>query len=146
MGQSLLPFSKSLLVALFRLTYSVDASFKRKREGRPWLERGVQKNFLKSMHILVISANERLTGDLQSRAEGAGFTVLFSSSLERSFLEANSVVPFLVVVDDEAIPDELWQAKQFLSWFRRRSPVFLLSNDGSEGLEKDCDRCFPKSD
>ena len=105
----------------------------------------MRKN-LGNQHILVISADEGLVRDLRSRLEGAGFTVLFSSSLERSFLEVGSVVPFLVVVEVEATPDKLWQAKKFLGWFRRRSPVFLLSKDGSEGLEKDCDRCFPKTD
>ena len=98
------------------------------------------------MHILVISADELLMRDLRSRLEGAEFTVLFSSSLERSFLEVDSVVPFLVIVDDEATPDELWQATKFLAWFRRRSPVFLLSNDGFEGLKEEYDRCFPKAD
>ena len=96
------------------------------------------------MHILVISADEGLLRDLRSRLEAAGFTVGFSSSLERSFLESESVVPSLVLVDDEATPDELWQTKKFLGWFRRRSPVFLISNDECDGLKQECDECFPK--
>ena len=142
---SLRLFQEVLLISRVGLKSNADQSLKIKWMPVPHLEQDVQ-DFPLTMHILVISADKRLTRDMQSRLEGAGFTVRLSSSLERSFLEADSVVPSLVLVDDEATPDELWQTKKFLGWFRRCSPVFLISNDGCEALEEDCDQCFPKPD
>jgi len=72
--------------------------------------------------------------------------VLLSTSLEESFLEAGAPVPFLVIVDDDATPDELSHTRKFLRWFHRRSPVLLLSNGGCEGMEEDCDHCLLKTE
>ncbi|MEE8350173.1 MAG: hypothetical protein V3R94_11410 [Acidobacteriota bacterium] len=98
------------------------------------------------MRVLVISTDEDLIRVLRSRLEGSGFTVLFSSSLESSFLESGSVVPSLALVDDDAVPDELWQTKKFLGWLHHRSPVFVISQDECSGLGRSCDECFSKPD
>jgi len=95
--------------------------------------------------ILLISPNSQLVRGLKWKLEDAGFVVSISTSLEDSFLEVGATVPFLVIVDDAAAPDESWQTRKFLRWFHRRSPLLLLSNGGSEGLEKECDQCFPKT-
>ena len=95
--------------------------------------------------ILLISPNSQLVRGLKWKLEDAGFVVSLSTSLEESFLEAGATVPSLVIVDDDATPDESWQTRKFLRWFHRRSPVLLLSNGGREGLKQECDRCLPKT-
>ncbi|MDA2929267.1 hypothetical protein MYX84_04850 [Acidobacteria bacterium AH-259-O06] len=95
--------------------------------------------------ILVISSNEVLLRDLRWRLEDAGYIVSFSPSLEETFLEAGQTEPFMVIVDAEAIPDELGQAQKILRWFHRRSPVLLLSNNRCTRLERECDRCLPRA-
>lgn len=96
--------------------------------------------------ILLISPNSQLVRGLKWRLEDAGFLVSVSASLEESFLEAGAPVPFLVIVDDDATPDELSHTRKFLGWFHRRSPVLLLSNGRSEGIEEECDHCLPKTE
>jgi DNA-binding response OmpR family regulator len=96
--------------------------------------------------ILLISPNSQLVRGLKWKLEDAGFLVSVSTSLEESFLEAGATVPFLVIVDDDSTPDELWHTRKFLRWFHRRSPVLLLSNGGCEGMEEECDQCFPKAE
>ncbi len=96
--------------------------------------------------ILLISPNSQLVRGLKWKLEDAGFLVSVSTSLEESFLEAGAPVPFLVIVDDDATPDELSHTRKFLDWFHRRSPVLLLSNDGCEGMEKECDHCLLKTE
>ncbi len=95
--------------------------------------------------ILLISPNSQLVRGLKWKLEDSGFLVSVSNSLEESFLEAGSEVPSLVIVDDDATPDETWHTRKFLRWFHRRSPVLLLSNGGCEGMGKECDQCFPKT-
>ncbi len=95
--------------------------------------------------ILLISPNSQLVRGLKWKLEDAGFLVSVSTSLEESFLEAGTPVPFLVIVDDDAAPDELSHTRKFLRWFQRRSPVLLLSNGGCEGMEKECYHCLPKT-
>jgi len=95
--------------------------------------------------VLLISPNSQLVRGLKWKLEDAGFVVLLSTSLEESFLEAGATVPFLVIVDDDATPDEYWQTRKFLHWFHHRSPLLLLSNGECEGLEKEYDQCFPKT-
>ncbi len=96
--------------------------------------------------ILLISPNSQLVRGLKWKLEDAGFLVSVSNSLEESFLEAGSTVPSLVIVDDDATPDETWHTRKFLRWFHRRSPVLLLSNGGCEGMGKECDHCLPKEE
>ncbi len=96
--------------------------------------------------ILLISADQQLVRGLKWKLEDAGFLVSVSASLEESFLEAGAPVPFLVIVDDEATPDELSHTRKFLRWFHRRSPVLLLSNGGCAGMEEDCDHCLQKTE
>ncbi len=96
--------------------------------------------------ILLISPNSQLVRSLKWKLEDAGFLVSVSTSLEESFLEAGAPVPFLVIVDDDATPDELSHTRKFLGWFHRRSPVLLLSNGGCEGMEQECDHCLPKAE
>jgi DNA-binding response OmpR family regulator len=109
------------------------------------LERDVLQGFKIMDNILLISPKSQLVRGLKWKLEDAGFVVLLSTSLEESFLEAGATVPFLVIVDDDATPKEPWQTRKFLRWFHRRSPVLLLSNGECEGLEKECDQCFPKT-
>lgn len=96
--------------------------------------------------ILLISADQQLVRGLKWKLEDAGYLVSVSASLEESFLEAGAPVPFLVIVDDDATPDELTHRRKFLRWFHRLSPVLLLSNDGCAGIEKDCEHCLLKSE
>ena len=96
--------------------------------------------------ILLISADQQLVRGLKWKLEDAGFLVSVSASLEASFLEAGAPVPFLVIVDDDATPDELSHTRKFLRWFHRRSPLLLLANGGCEGMEKECDHCLPKKE
>lgn len=96
--------------------------------------------------ILLISPNAQLVRDLKWKLEDAGFLVSLSTSLEESFLEAGAPLPFLVIVDDDATPDELSHTRKFLGWFHRRCPVLLLSNGGCEGIEKECDHCILKTE
>jgi DNA-binding response OmpR family regulator len=96
--------------------------------------------------ILLISPNSQLVRGLKWKLEDAGFVVSVSHSLEESFLETGAAVPLLVIVDDDATPDETLHTKKFLHWFHRRSPVLLLSSGGCEGLEEECDHCLPKQD
>ena len=95
--------------------------------------------------ILLISPNSQLVRGLTWNLEDAGFLVSVSTSLEESFLETGTTAPFLVIVDDDATPGESWKTRQFLRWFRLRSPLLLLSNGGCTGLEKECNQCFPKT-
>lgn len=95
---------------------------------------------------MLISPNSQLVRGLKWKLEDAGYLVSVSNSLEESFLEAGATVPFLVIVDDDATPDETWHTRKFLRWFHRRSPVLLLSNAGCEGMEEECDRCLPKEE
>ncbi len=94
--------------------------------------------------ILLISTNSQLVRGLKWKLEDAGFLVSVSTSLEESFLEAGAPVPSLVIVDDDATPDELSDTRKFLHWFHRRSPVLLLANGRCEELEEECDHCLPK--
>ena len=96
--------------------------------------------------ILLISPNSQLVRSLRWKLEDSGFLVSVSTSLEESFLETGATAPFLVIVDDDATPDESWHTRKFLHWFHLRSPLLLLSNGGCEGLEKECDQCFPKTE
>ncbi len=96
--------------------------------------------------ILLISPDSQLVRGLKWKLEDAGFLVSVSTSLEESFLEAGAPVPFLVIVDDDATPDELSHTRKFLDWFHRRSPVLLLSNGGCAGMEKECDHCLLKTE
>ncbi len=96
--------------------------------------------------ILLISPNSQLVRGLTWKLEDAGFLVSVSTSLEESFLETGTTAPFLVIVDDDATPDESWQTRKFLRWFHLRSPLLLLSNGGCEDLEKEFDQCFPKTE
>ena len=96
--------------------------------------------------ILLISPNSQLVRGLKWKLEDAGFLVSVSNSLEESFLETGATVPSLVIVDDDATPDETWHTRKFLRWFHRRSPVLLLSNGGCEGMGKECDHCLPKKE
>jgi len=118
--------------------------FRPQRSLPSLLERDVLKGFEIMDKVLLISSNSQLVRGLKWKLEDAGFLVLLSTSLEESFLEAGATVPFLVIVDDDATPDESWQTRKFLRWFHRRSPVLFLSNGGCEGLEQECDHCFPK--
>ncbi len=95
--------------------------------------------------VLIISDNDDLSRWMRWSLEDLGFAVRLSRSLENSFLEAHGS-PFMVIVDSEAIPEECWQAKEYLAWFHRRSPVLLLANpDGCEQLQEECDRCLPQA-
>jgi hypothetical protein len=96
--------------------------------------------------ILLISPNSQLVRGLKWKLEDAGFLVSVSTSLEESFLETGATVPFLVIVDDDATPDELSHTRKFLRWFHRRSPVLLLSNGGCARMEEDCDHCLQKTE
>ncbi len=96
--------------------------------------------------ILLISTDQQLVRGLKWKLEDAGFLVSVSASLEESFLEAGAPVPFLVIVDDDATPDELSNTRKYLRWFHRRSPLLLLANGGCEGMEKECDHCLPKTE
>lgn len=96
--------------------------------------------------ILLISPNSQLVRGLKWKLEDAGFLVSVSNSLEESFLETGAAVPLLVIVDDDATPDETLHTRKFLRWFHRRSPVLLLSNSGCEGMEEECDHCLPKQE
>ncbi len=96
--------------------------------------------------ILLISPNSQLVRGLKWKLEDAGFLVAVSNSLEESFLETGATVPSLVIVDDDATPDENWHTRKFLRWFHRRSPVLLLSNGGCEGMGRECDHCLPKKE
>lgn len=96
--------------------------------------------------ILLISPDKQLVRGLKWKLEDAGFLVSVSPSLEESFLEAGSTVPFLVIVDDDATPDETSHTRKFLRWFHHRSPVLLLSNGGCEGMDEECDHCLLKNE
>ena len=116
-----------------------------KIQWRARLEQDVRQLSRVMDKILLISSNQQLVRDLTWRLQDAGFIVVLSTSLEESFLEVDPTVPSLVIVDDDATPDEWWQTRKFLGWFHHRSPVLLLSNRGCEGMEEECDRCFPKT-
>ncbi len=94
--------------------------------------------------ILVISPDKNLLRAMRWNLQDAGFHVVSSSSLEDSFLAGPSAAPFLVIVDAEAASGELWLAADFLGWFHRRCPVFLLANEPLVELEGQCDRRFPR--
>ena len=96
--------------------------------------------------ILLISPNSQLVRGLKWKLEDSGFLVSVSNSLEESFLETGAAVPSLVIVDDDATPDESSHTRKFLRWFHSRSPVLLLSNGGCEGMGKECDHCLPKKE
>lgn len=110
------------------------------------LERDVLKNFQLMDKILLISPNSQLVRGLKWKLEDAGFLVSVSNSLEESFLETGAAVPCLVIVDDDATPDDTLHTRKFLRWFHRRSPVLLLSNGGCEGMGQECDHCLPKQE
>lgn len=95
--------------------------------------------------VLIISDNDEMSRWMRWCLEEMGFSVRLSRSLENSFLEAHGS-PFMVIVDAEAAGEESWQAKEYLAWFHRRSPVLLLANpDACDQLREECDRCLPKA-
>ncbi len=98
--------------------------------------------------VLIITQDEDLTRWLFRCLEELGLAVQRSRSLENSFLDAHEL-PFMVVVDASVVPEESWQAKEYLSWFHRRCPVLLLAAgvDGQsqcETLKDECDLCLPQ--
>ncbi|MFQ5741743.1 MAG: hypothetical protein ACE5JX_22325, partial [Acidobacteriota bacterium] len=88
------------------------------------------------------SPDESLVRDLRWVLEEAGFVTSLSTSLEESFLAVRGSDPFLVLVDAEAMPAEIWEARAFLRWFQRRAPVLVLGNPFEGELEGDCQDCL----
>lgn len=98
--------------------------------------------------VLVISNDDDLTRWLCQCMEELGLAAQRSRSLENSFLEAHGS-PFMVVVDATVVPEEAWQAKEYLAWFHRRCPVLLLTagvnaQTQCQSLGEECDLCLPQ--
>jgi ActR/RegA family two-component response regulator len=95
--------------------------------------------------ILAISPDESFLRCLRWNLEEAGYLVTLSGSLEESFFEADQSEPYLVIVDAEAISNQVWRAQKLLGWFHHRSPVLLLTSGNSPVPEQACDYCLPKN-
>jgi len=94
--------------------------------------------------VLIISEDATLIQALRLSLEGSSYMVSVSESLEKSFLEVGTVAPYLVIVDGQSIPEELWLAKDFLGWFHHRSPVVVLTDERCDELAQVCDDCLPR--
>jgi DNA-binding response OmpR family regulator len=95
--------------------------------------------------ILAISPDEPFLRSLRWCLEEAGYLVTLSGSLEESFFEADQSEPYLVIVDAEAICNQLWRAQKLLGWFHHRSPVLLLTTGNSPVPAQTCDFSLPKN-
>ncbi|MFB3906424.1 MAG: hypothetical protein ACE15E_23515 [Acidobacteriota bacterium] len=94
--------------------------------------------------ILAISPDESFLRALRWCLEGAGYAVLLSDSLEDSFLELDQCRPLLVIVDADALKSGC-ECEKFLGWFRRRSPILLMTGEASPLAGSCCDCCLPKN-
>ncbi len=94
--------------------------------------------------ILVISPDKLFLRALRWTLEEAGYLTVLSDSLEQSFFEADQTDPHLVIIDSAALTSQPWQLQKFLSWFRHRSPVLLLTSEQAPTPEFSCDGFLPK--